>query len=92
MSASYVVSWVIQAYSYTILAYVIMSWFVRSAQNETVVRIYEFLGSVCEPYIGIFRRVLPATGGLDFSPLVAWLVLQYLIRPLLLTLLSYVGV
>jgi YggT family protein len=86
-----VVSWVIQAYSYTILIYVIMSWFVRSAQNDTVVRIYEFLGSVCEPYIGLFRRVLPATGGLDFSPLVAWAVLQYLIRPLLLTLLSYVG-
>jgi uncharacterized protein YggT (Ycf19 family) len=83
---------VIQFYSFTILIYVIMSWFVRSGQNELVMQVYEFLGTVCEPYIGLFRRFIPATGGLDFSPLVALLVLSYVIRPLLLMLLSYVGV
>ena len=92
MSITAVVSMVIQFYSFTILIYVIMSWFVRSGQNELVMQVYEFLGTVCEPYIGLFRRFIPATGGLDFSPLVALLVLSYVIRPLLLMLLSYVGV
>ena len=87
MSVSYVVSIVIQLYSFTILIYIIMSWFVRSTQSEVVIQVYEFLGTVCEPYIGVFRRFIPATGGLDFSPLIALVVLNYVIRPLLLMLL-----
>jgi YggT family protein len=87
VSVSYVVSIVIQLYSFTILIYIIMSWFVRSTQSEAVIQVYEFLGTVCEPFIGVFRRFIPATGGLDFSPLIALVVLNYVIRPLLLMLL-----
>lgn len=32
------------------------------------------------------QRLLPATGMFDFSPMVAWLVVAYLLRPLLLRL------
>ena len=35
-----------------------------------------FLRDVCEPFLRIFRRVLPAFGGIDFSPLLAILTLQ----------------
>lgn len=35
-----------------------------------------FLRDVCEPYLRLFRRVLPSFGGLDFSPIVGILVLQ----------------
>jgi YggT family protein len=38
-----------------------------------------FLRDVCEPYIRIFRRVLPRTGAFDLSPLLAILTL-YVIR------------
>lgn len=35
-----------------------------------------FLRSVCEPFLRIFRRVLPSFGGIDFSPIVAIVVLE----------------
>ena len=35
-----------------------------------------FLRDVCEPYLRIFRRVIPQFGPFDFSPIVAVLVLQ----------------
>ena len=41
-----------------------------------------FLYDVCEPYIRIFRRLLPPVGPLDLSPLIAILAL-YLLRLLI---------
>jgi YggT family protein len=35
-----------------------------------------FLRDVCEPFLRIFRRVLPSFGGIDFSPIVAIIVLE----------------
>jgi YggT family protein len=37
--------------------------------------IVEFLRQVVEPYLRIFRRVLPSFGPLDLSPMVATIVL-----------------
>ena len=91
MSVKAIASMVIQLYSFTILIYVLMSWVVHSANSPMVAQVYDFLGTVCEPYIGLFRRIIPATGGIDLSPLVAMLVLHYLIRPGLLMLLGIVG-
>ena len=91
MSIPTVVGLVVQFYSFTILVYVIMSWVVRSSPSPTVTQIYDFLGTVCEPYVGLFRRIIPATGGMDFSPLVALLVLQWLIEPVLVGLLRSMG-
>jgi YggT family protein len=80
-----VVDGVLSFYGILILVYVLMSWFRPSGLLFEVFRV---IGSVVEPYIGLFRRFMPPTGVVDFSPLVAILVLQYLIRPLLLTLLA----
>jgi YggT family protein len=67
-------------YGYLIIAYVIMSWFVMTNRSGLVADIYRVLASVCEPYVGLFRRLLPpiAVGGagLDLSPLIALVVLQ----------------
>ena len=35
-----------------------------------------FLRDVCEPFLRIFRRLLPSFGGIDFSPLLAILTLE----------------
>jgi uncharacterized protein YggT (Ycf19 family) len=35
------------------------------------------LATIVEPYLGVFRRFIPAFGGMDFSPLAAILVLQF---------------
>ena len=39
--------------------------------------VLEFLRQVCEPFLSIFRRVIPPLGALDLSPIVAVLVLQF---------------
>jgi uncharacterized protein YggT (Ycf19 family) len=35
-----------------------------------------FLRDVCEPYLRIFRRIIPQFGMFDFSPIVAVILLQ----------------
>jgi uncharacterized protein YggT (Ycf19 family) len=61
-------------YMLLIFAYVLTSW-VRLPYNLWVRRIADFLRDVCEPYLRLFRRVLPPLGPLDLSPIVAILVL-----------------
>lgn len=72
----------VRFYIWLIIAYVLMSWF-RPGEG-LLGDIYRVLGSVVEPYIGIFRRIVPVVsmgaGGLDLSPLVAILVLQLVLQ------------
>jgi len=66
-------------YSALIFAYVITSWIrVPYALNG----LQRFLYDVCEPYIRVFRRLLPPMGPLDLSPMIAIVVL-YLLRLLI---------
>ena len=62
----------IQIYSYMLLTWVIGSWFPRF----TITKFYQFLDKVVQPYISIFRSVIPPLGGFDFSVVVAFIVLH----------------
>jgi uncharacterized protein YggT (Ycf19 family) len=42
-----------------------------------------FLRDVTEPYLGLFRRILPPFGPIDFSPIIGLLVLQIPVRILI---------
>ena len=55
-------------YTLLIFAYVITSW-IRLPYSLNPVQ--HFLHDVCEPYLRLFRRVLPPLGPLDLSPIVA---------------------
>jgi uncharacterized protein YggT (Ycf19 family) len=70
-------------YTLLILAYVLMSW-LRLPYSPWLNRIQQFLYDVSEPYLRLFRRVLPSMGPLDLSPIVAvivlWLLSQVVIR------------
>ena len=61
-------------YTLTIFAYMLTSW-LRLPYSPTLNRIQRFLYDVCEPYLRLFRRVLPPVGPLDLSPMVAVIVL-----------------
>lgn len=61
-------------YTLVILAYIVTSW-LRLPYSPWLSRIQRFLYDVTEPYLRLFRRVLPSTGPLDFSPMVAVIVL-----------------
>ena len=69
----------IYIYTLLILAYIITSW-VRLPYSPWLNRIQRFLYDVCEPYLRLFRRILPTFGPLDLSPVVAVAVLVILGR------------
>ena len=73
-------------YILLILIYVLLSWF-RLPYNLWLNRIQRFLYDVCEPYVGLFRRVLPPLGFIDLSPMIAIFVL-ILIRSLVVPLID----
>ena len=58
--------------SLLILIRVVLSWLPVDRDRGWV----RFIVDVTEPLVGPIRRVLPPFGGLDFSPLVAMLLLQ----------------
>ncbi|HZC28100.1 MAG TPA: YggT family protein [Gaiellaceae bacterium] len=69
----------IYIYTLLILAYIITSW-IRLPYSPWLNRIQRFLYDVCEPYLRLFRRILPTFGPLDLSPVVAVAVLVILGR------------
>ena len=64
------VSVFVTIYSLVILLYIISSW-LRLPYSPWLNRIQRFLYDVCEPYLRLFRSVLPSMGPLDLSPVVA---------------------
>jgi YggT family protein len=67
------ISAVIQVFTFLIIARAIGSFFIRDWSSG----IPRFLWDVTEPVLGPVRRILPAFGGLDFSPLVVIVLLQF---------------
>ena len=60
----------ILVYILLIFGYIITSW-IRLPYSAWLNRIQRFLYDVCEPYMRIFRRILPPLGPLDLSPIIA---------------------
>jgi uncharacterized protein YggT (Ycf19 family) len=71
-------------YVLLILAYGLTSW-IRVPYSLN--KLQRFLHDVCEPYLRLFRRILPTVGPLDLSPIVAIIAL-YVARSLVFTVLD----
>jgi uncharacterized protein YggT (Ycf19 family) len=56
-------------YTILVLAYIITSW-VKLPYSPWLNRVQRFLYDVCEPYLRLWRRILPTFGPLDLSPVV----------------------
>jgi YggT family protein len=71
-------------YTLVIIAYILTSLVFAAGLRIPYSRwsdaILGFLREVTEPYLRLFRRFLPSFGGLDFSPLIAIIVLQLAAR------------
>lgn len=83
----YLVYLAITVYAWMIVARAVLSWFpLRSGGMMS--RIYRVLWDATEPYVALFRRVIPTARlgatGLDLSPaaalLVLFIVMQVLVR------------
>jgi YggT family protein len=72
-------------YELAILARVLLPWFRVSPYHPVM----QFLIQITEPLLAPIRRSLPIIGGLDFSPMVALLILwaaELLLRRMLVML------
>jgi YggT family protein len=78
-SAQHFIDIFLWVYVLLIFVYVLTSW-VRLPYSIWVRRISDFLRDVCEPYLRLFRRILPPLGPLDLSPVVAIFALFVLMR------------
>ena len=67
----------ILVYVLILFAYILLSW-VRLPYSPWLNRIQRFLFDVSEPYLRIFRRLLPPFGGLDLSPMIAIFALFFI--------------
>src|SRR5437016_10429972 len=72
----------VTVYSLLILAYIITSW-VRLPYSTWLNRIQRFLYDVCDPYLRLWRRILPTFGPLDLSPVVGVVFLYIMLRVIL---------
>jgi uncharacterized protein YggT (Ycf19 family) len=71
----------ILVYILLIFVYVLTSW-IRLPYSPTVNRLQRFLYDVCDPYLRLFRRIIPPLGPIDVSPIVAVITLYVIQRAL----------
>jgi YggT family protein len=70
-----VVAYVLQIYSWIVIARVVISWVNADPYNPIVRAIY----SATEPVLYRIRRALPVfAGGIDFSPIVVFIGIMFL--------------
>lgn len=80
-----------RVYYWLIIIRVLLSWF-RIPSGRYFLPVYRFIFEMTEPFLAFFRRLMPSVmvggGGIDFSPIVAILVLQFLLRPIVVGVLQ----
>jgi YggT family protein len=75
------IGWVLDLYSWVIIAAALISWVSPDPRNPVV----QFLHKVTEPVLRPVRNLLPPwkTGGLDLSPLIVIIAIQFIDRVIL---------
>lgn len=72
----------IDIYIWVVIIAVVMSWLVAfgviNTHNPFARSVVRFLDAVTEPVFRQVRRVIPPIGGLDLSPLIVLILLQFL--------------
>jgi YggT family protein len=66
-------------YLILIFARILLSWIPRIPYNPVLSGVINFIQQVTDPYLRVFRRIIPPLGGggfaLDLSPIIAIIVL-----------------
>ncbi len=75
----------VQIYNFLLIIRILLTWFPNlDSTNPILVNLY----SITDPYLNIFRGVIPPIGGLDLSPILAFISLN-LIQSLIAVLAGY---
>ena len=64
-------------YQTLIFVYILMSWFPLPGFLSELRGV---IGTFTEPYLSVFRKLIPSFSGLDFSPIIAIIVLGFIQR------------
>jgi YggT family protein len=77
-------STLIYVYILLIILYIVIQLLfavgLRPPYSRTVDVVLGFLRDICEPFLRVFRRLIPGFGGLDLSPILAILTLEIVRR------------
>ena len=75
------IGWLLNLYSWVIIAAALITWVSPDPRNPIV----QFLHKVTEPVLRPIRNLLPPwkTGGLDLSPLIVIIAIQFVDRVIL---------
>jgi len=80
------INWVLSIYIYILIASAVLSWLIAfgviSFSNPNVRQASDVLRRLTDPVLNPIRKFLPLIGGLDLSPLVLFLVIQFIQREL----------
>ncbi|WP_338545836.1 YggT family protein [Pseudomonas benzopyrenica] len=71
-----VASLFLKVFFFALIVSVILSWVAPQTHNPAA----ELVNQICEPLLAPFRRILPSLGGLDLSPIFAFIVINLLDR------------
>jgi YggT family protein len=78
-------------YIILILIRVLISWVPRMPYNPVLRSVLDFVSETTDPYLNLFRRLLPPIGGgglgLDLSPMIGVIVL-FVLRGVVVALIS----
>ncbi|HTZ87533.1 MAG TPA: YggT family protein [Solirubrobacteraceae bacterium] len=73
-------STLIYVYTLLIILYIVIQLLfsvgIRPPYSRTLDAVLGFLRDICEPFLRLFRRLIPSFGGIDFSPILAIFTLQ----------------
>lgn len=81
-------------YGWAIIISAILSWLIAfnviNTSNQFVYQVTEILHRITDPVLRPIRRIIPDLGGIDISPILLYLAIQFLARPLWADLMSIV--
>ena len=72
-SLLYVLAWMLRAYSYMLVVYVLLWWIMHEEHYPPIVR---WLQSMVGPVLTQIRKVIPPIGGIDVSAIAAVLIVE----------------
>jgi YggT family protein len=79
-----ILSAIIYVYTLLIIAHIVIQLLfsvgLRPPYSRATNSVLQFLRDTCEPFLRLFRRLIPSFGGLDLSPLLAIISLEIVNR------------
>ena len=61
-------------YSYILILRVLLTWFPNLDLSNPIL---SNISAITDPYLNLFRGIIPPIGGLDISPILAFVVLNF---------------